>query len=94
MNKKILLSILVVIFIAVAIFVFNKKHMANTIVSTSNYTITCDIIDSNTIKCGCDIVIGDSTEHHEFSNTLNATSCDNNMCHDLCENYVQELQNK
>ena len=86
-----------IVVIAVMLIIFSNqtgKSIYN--VGNVEYKILsrCYNIDSTTIKCECDIVIDNDAKHHGFSNELTATSCDNEICHNLCSNYADELVNK
>lgn len=86
-----------IVLIVVATIIFSRKtgvyvdEVGDVVYETSS---ECRVLDSTKIQCNCDVVIGGDTEHHNFSNTINATSCDNDICTNLCTNYADELVNK
>ena len=88
---------IIVLIIAVTIIFSRKTGVDVGTVGDVMYETSskCYSIDSTTVKCECDIIIiGDNKEHHGFSHEIIATSCDGEICHNLCMNYADELVNK
>lgn len=86
----------IVVVVAMLIIFSNKTgksiyNVGDVVYKTSS---RCYNIDSTTIKCECDIVIDNDAKHYGFSNELSATSCDNDICSNLCQSYAEELVNK